>query len=707
MAESREVQRRPTSLLPPEPDVVEKPATGPSTLPRPAARRLLPSPKPVVPTDSSQNNKQEDNSDYEPIRDPEYEPIRNPEYEPIGNPETFTDLNARSLEDTIKESGPKLPPKSRKCSDSTSNTQVSNCDVPDSQIALSDVSSRQNKLFAHQMDEEYPDYDIPKPSENKLQVPDGEREKRDSGNSNLSIELERLLIPPNHRVSDSGTSSLSIELDVVNCPDSSESSDTIEYEIPDIEVEDHYETLKEHEKLNDFEDRRTPTPEPPRRKESLPEIRNKTKLSPDFVPVQQPAEEDTISLRKDRKSIFDKLKFRTTTIPSPMDQIYPLSPITPEIFQRPTFGTIITEEFAANRGEFTIPGEKPTSTVTLKNQILKWTSLDANKVVELKDLVNVGATNPPLLSTNGPTMYCLELSWYVPGLQKPQTQILGAPNTLMRDIWMQQMFESTTECFPKYLTNSFTLAGWLYIRLYYCMQGKPMQDADLRKARCILPKMGGGMQNNARYVWIDLQECSFYIQALSEKDTNRWGRNIRTAAHCNGAHLEHQQLTKDNVPVIVEKCVNFVSCRGLLLEGIYKKRGSGTAVAKLLEDLRRHAWSTSVTETNYTAHDVAAVLVKFFRKLPEPLVRVELASQLCGVANMNYSHDEDKIKRYRLILQQLPSIYYLTLKKLLGHFYFLQMMCSKTQVTATELAQIWSPLLLRQVGCLVAVFETK
>lgn len=37
---------------------------------------------------------------------------------------------------------------------------------------------------------------------------------------------------------------------------------------------------------------------------------------------------------------------------------------------------------------------------------------------------------------------------------------------------------------------------------------------------------------------------------------------MRLAAHNNGALLEQQQLTKNDVPVIVEKCINFIYANG-------------------------------------------------------------------------------------------------------------------------------------------------
>lgn len=53
-----------------------------------------------------------------------------------------------------------------------------------------------------------------------------------------------------------------------------------------------------------------------------------------------------------------------------------------------------------------------------------------------------------------------------------------------------------------------------------------------------------------------------YLQSCNDHDTNRWGHYIRSSALQNGSGLHQQQLTRDHVPVIVDKCINFVAVYG-------------------------------------------------------------------------------------------------------------------------------------------------
>ena len=67
-------------------------------------------------------------------------------------------------------------------------------------------------------------------------------------------------------------------------------------------------------------------------------------------------------------------------------------------------------------------------------------------------------------------------------------------------------------------------------------------------------------------------------------------------------------------------------------EGIYRRSGANSNVTKLLTLFRQDAWSVQLTRQEYTEYDVSSVLKRFLRDLPEPLLTIELHSQLCEIA---------------------------------------------------------------------------
>lgn len=62
---------------------------------------------------------------------------------------------------------------------------------------------------------------------------------------------------------------------------------------------------------------------------------------------------------------------------------------------------------------------------------------------------------------------------------------------------------------------------------------------------------------------IDCITKSIYLRFYEESEISLWQHVIKTETVNTSPHLEDQQLSKDQVPVIVEKCVNFIYVHGM------------------------------------------------------------------------------------------------------------------------------------------------
>ena len=123
----------------------------------------------------------------------------------------------------------------------------------------------------------------------------------------------------------------------------------------------------------------------------------------------------------------------------------------------------------------------------------------------------------------------------------------------------------------------------------------------------------------------------------------------------NGDTLEQQQLTKDGVPVIVDKCTKFIYSQGCLTQGIYRIAGVNKRITGLLEEFRKNAWSVALNRDAYSEHDVANVLKRFMRTLNEPLLTQELRHDFIEASKVD--NVEDRLKRYSpLLIQFNPAI---------------------------------------------------
>lgn len=137
---------------------------------------------------------------------------------------------------------------------------------------------------------------------------------------------------------------------------------------------------------------------------------------------------------------------------------------------------------------------------------------------------------------------------------------------------------------------------------------------------------------------------------------------------------------------------------GCLSEGVYRRSGSCANATKLLSAFRKDAWAIQLSNQEYSVYDVSSVLKRFFRDLPEPVLTTELHTVLCNAAKCNCS-DEEKVILYRSLLERLPAINYVTVRKLLSHLYYIQLQSDQNLMTVLNLASIWGPTLMHVDVC--------
>ena len=143
---------------------------------------------------------------------------------------------------------------------------------------------------------------------------------------------------------------------------------------------------------------------------------------------------------------------------------------------------------------------------------------------------------------------------------------------------------------------------------------------------------------------IDYVDRSLYLMPVCEKECTILQNLIESSVFNNGDTLEQQQLTKDGIPVIVDKCVKFIYSQGCLTQGIYRIAGVNKRISILLEDFRKNAWSVALNRETYSEHDVANVLKRFMRTLKEPLLTQNLRNDFIEASKIEDL--EDKLKRY-------------------------------------------------------------
>ncbi|KAL7069670.1 hypothetical protein ACQ4LE_011125 [Meloidogyne hapla] len=167
-------------------------------------------------------------------------------------------------------------------------------------------------------------------------------------------------------------------------------------------------------------------------------------------------------------------------------------------------------------------------------------------------------------------------------------------------------------------------------------------------------------------ILISLEGSSLYLQSYNDHCTTIWFDILTSELKKEPNNLEDCRLTLDDVPVIVDKCIRYISTYGLYQQGIYRKNGSTAELKKIIQSFREdpHAVHLKSPTSDETVFAVASVLRTFFRQLNKPLIPQNLHAKLYEISNLESSK---KPQFYRQLIFSLPKIYFKTLRKLLGH----------------------------------------
>ncbi|CAF3289073.1 unnamed protein product [Rotaria socialis] len=164
--------------------------------------------------------------------------------------------------------------------------------------------------------------------------------------------------------------------------------------------------------------------------------------------------------------------------------------------------------------------------------------------------------------------------------------------------------------------------------------------------------------------------------------------------------LSCQILTSQNVPVIVERLINFIFEHGLESKGVYRQAGQETRIKQLLNELLEDPFTNSLTRENYTEHDVASGLKRFLRQLETPLLgtRQNYDAWLRSTVDSNIP-TEQLIQYYRGLLVDLKHnypIHYATLRKMLLHIHTVSMLSNRNGMVLSNLVSTFAPCIISQ-----------
>uniref|UniRef100_A0A8C9WIN7 ArfGAP with RhoGAP domain, ankyrin repeat and PH domain 1 n=1 Tax=Scleropages formosus TaxID=113540 RepID=A0A8C9WIN7_SCLFO len=172
-----------------------------------------------------------------------------------------------------------------------------------------------------------------------------------------------------------------------------------------------------------------------------------------------------------------------------------------------------------------------------------------------------------------------------------------------------------------------------------------------------------------------------------------WAQDIQQASGSWGNTLAQQQLTGTDIPIIVERCIDFITQFGLKSVGIYRKNGVSSKIANLLENFLVDARRIHLREEEHRVDDVAGTLKRFFRNVKEGVFTNQAAP-----AWLSTIEESQRISHYQSLLSSLPSVNKATLEALIGHLYCIQHFSNVNQMNQHNLAIVFGPTLFQTDG---------
>ncbi|XP_004867729.1 arf-GAP with Rho-GAP domain, ANK repeat and PH domain-containing protein 2 isoform X2 [Heterocephalus glaber] len=243
--------------------------------------------------------------------------------------------------------------------------------------------------------------------------------------------------------------------------------------------------------------------------------------------------------------------------------------------------------------------------------------------------------------------------------------------------------------------------GWFALdksSLHFCLQMQEAQEDRMHLRRLQELTTSTMIQNGEKLDVLFLVEKgrTLYIHGHSKLDFTVWHTAIEKAAGTDGNALQDQQLSKNDVPIIVNSCIAFVTQYGLGYRYIYQKSGDPLHISELLENFKKDARSFKLRAGKHQLEDVTGVLKRFLSDIDDALLTKELYPY--WVSALDTQDEKERIKKYGAFIRTLPGVNRATLAAIIEHLYRVQKCSEINHMNAHNLALVFSSCLFQTKG---------
>ncbi|XP_019470456.1 arf-GAP with Rho-GAP domain, ANK repeat and PH domain-containing protein 2 isoform X3 [Meleagris gallopavo] len=243
--------------------------------------------------------------------------------------------------------------------------------------------------------------------------------------------------------------------------------------------------------------------------------------------------------------------------------------------------------------------------------------------------------------------------------------------------------------------------GWFAIEkssLHFCLEMENAQEDSIYLRRLQELTISSVMQNGEKIDVLLLVEKgrTLYIHGHTKLDFIVWYTAIEKAAGTDGNALQDQQLSKNDVPIIVNSCIAFVTQYGLGSKHIYLKNGNSSNVAELLDSFKKDARSVKLRAGKHRLEDVTDVLKSFLSQIDDAILTKELYP--FWISALDMQNEKERVMKYGAFIRTLPPVNKATLAALIEHLYRVQKCSEINHMNPHNLALVFSSCLFQTKG---------
>ncbi|KAK9395352.1 rho GTPase-activating protein 25 [Crotalus adamanteus] len=212
---------------------------------------------------------------------------------------------------------------------------------------------------------------------------------------------------------------------------------------------------------------------------------------------------------------------------------------------------------------------------------------------------------------------------------------LQPPNPLERPLkagWLKKQRSIVKNWQQRY----FVLKGQ---QLYYYKEEEDLKpQGSLQLQGCTIREVASGSDEAGKFIFEIIPGLSadqtrtgpdsFVLMANSQADMEEWVKLLRRVIgsplgvvfgqQLGDTMMYEQRFGQHQVPILVEKCAEFIRKNGLMEEGVFRLPGQDNLVKKLRDAF--DAGERPSFDQDTDVHTVASLLKLYLRELPEPVI---------------------------------------------------------------------------------------